>query len=232
MKMVALNNNLYFGYPQTVPPTPPVAKNETSFIWGDPHINDPDGGTYQISASGKFNLLQDTGVDIKGDFGVWQPKSTATVMRDVDLTIDGKKIHIDANGKTTMDGNELKDQTFTSWGNGDQISKLRNGIVSIHTAEYDILIGSEATKGNAQNKFLNLSVTTGEKGVSADGKAPTGLLGETFDADTTKQTQAKQNIENYRSTNTPPVPTPSQDPFQAIIKLFQQLLNMMMQLFQ
>ena len=226
------NSNSYSSSDNTA--TKPVAPSQTSFIWGDPHINEPDGGSYSITATGKYELLKDTGVNITADFGLLSPTGKPTVIRDADLVVDGKTIHVDANGKTTVDGVELKDNTFTAWGKGDQISKMRNGVISVHTAEYDILLNSQATATDAKNKFLNISVTSGSQGVQVDGTAPTGLLGETFDADTTKQTAPKQSMDQYLTNPTTPNPNSNPDPNSLnamMMQFLQLLLTMMMSLF-
>ncbi len=233
--MVAISNSNTYGtpiYPQ--PQNQPVAPSQTAFIWGDPHINEPDGGSYEIKGTGKFDLLKDTGLSLTADFGLLKSTGNASVMRNADLEVDGKKIHVGADGKTTLDGVELNNNTFTSWGNGDQISKMSNGIISIHTGEYDILLDSQSTTDDAKNKYLIISVTSGEKGVQADGKAPTGLLGETFDADSTQQTAPKQSIDQYRSDRPAPKPNPipASDSLNALMMQFMQLLlTLMMSLF-
>lgn len=192
-----------------------IAANETAFLWGDPHIVGADGDKYDILTEGKFNLLEDEDISFAGNFGKFKPKGKATVMRAADLMVDGKKILVDANGKATVDGKVLKDQTYVSWGDDSQVSKLRNGNVVIHTGEYDILIASEAAKADPKNRFLNVSVSTGENGVNADGTAPTGLLGETFDADSIKQTKPQFNINEYKigAANKPVAPVlPDEQP--------------------
>ncbi|WP_373531994.1 VWD domain-containing protein [Vampirovibrio sp.] len=196
-------NALRYPHP---PEKKPVAANETAFIWGDPHIAGADGDRFDVNKVGKFNLLEDKGVKFNADFRKFTDKSAATIIRATDLEVDGKKIKIDVNAKVTIDGKELQSNTYKAWGGDNQISKLRNGNVLIDTGEYTILVASE---GSAKNKFLNASVSSGKHGVSADGVAPKGLLGETFDADAVKQTKPKKNLESYQVGVKPAAPKPS-----------------------
>ncbi len=223
-------------YPIYPNPQTPVAANEWAFVWGDPHFREADGGKFDVQKEGKFNILKDKGIAFTADFQkrpakpgeTIDPKNDKrpTITKSADLVIDGKKIHIDASGKTTVDGKELKNFDPVSLGPNSSIAKTVDGSTLIQTGEYTILFDSV---GNGQR--LDFAVKSGSDGVAADGVNPTGLLGETFDSDNIRLTKPKNNIDSYLVGNKPN-PTPAPDVDSELQKLLQQLLALIKQLFQ
>lgn len=215
-------------------PSLPVAANEWAFVWGDPHLREADGGKFDVQQEGKFNILQDKGISFTADFqkqpakpGVEiDPKNDKrpTVTKSADLVIDGKKVHIDASGKTTVDGKELKNFDPVALGPNSSIARTVDGSILIQTGEYTILFDSV---GNGNR--LDFAIKTGIDGVAADGVNPTGLLGETFDADSTALTKPKNSIDSYLANASDPKPGPVG--YSDIQKLLQQLVDMLQQLF-
>jgi hypothetical protein len=69
-------------------------------------------------------------------------------------------------------------------------------------------------------QYLDIDIWSKAGGVLSDSVAPTGLLGETFDADNTPQAKPKQDVNAYQQDNlfkieskpTPPAPTPAVAP--------------------
>ncbi|WP_303674570.1 hypothetical protein [Vampirovibrio chlorellavorus] len=210
----------------------PIAANEWAFVWGDPHFREADGGRFDVQKEGKFNILKDKGISFTADFQkvpakageIIDPKNDKrpTVTKSADLVIDGKKIHIDASGKTTVDGKELKNFDPVTLGPNSSIAKTIDGSTLIQTGEYTILFESV---GKGQR--LDFAVKSGGNGVGADGVNPSGLLGETFDADNIRLTKPKKNIDAYQITSNPP---PAPDIKSELEKLLQQIIAMIQQL--
>lgn len=210
----------------------PIAANEWAFVWGDPHFREADGGRFDVQNEGKFNILKDKNISFTADFQKVPAKAgeiinpqndkRPTVTKSADLVIDGKKIHIDATGKTTVNGKELKNFDPVTLGPNSSIAKTIDGSTLIQTGEYTILFES-AGKGQR----LDFAVKSGSDGVAADGVNPSGLLGETFDPDNIRLTKPKKNIDAYRIN---PNPAPAPDIKSELEKLLQQIIAMIQQL--
>lgn len=59
--------------PGPVPDEAPVAANEEGRIWGDPHFIGGDCGEYDVQgeAGKNYDLLPDSGLDLRGRFDEW-----------------------------------------------------------------------------------------------------------------------------------------------------------------
>jgi hypothetical protein len=213
----------------------PIAANEWAFVWGDPHFREADGGRFDVQKEGKFNILKDKGISFTADFQkvaarpgqTIDPKNDKrpTVTKSADLVIDGKKIHIDAKGKTTVNGKELKNFDPVTLGPDSSIAKTIDGSILIQTGEYTILFDSV---GNGNR--LDFAVKSGSDGVSADGVNPSGLLGETFDSDNIRLTKPKNSIDSYLVNKPKPGPDKPPSVESELQKLLQQIITMIQQL--
>lgn len=168
-------------------PTPeqaPVAANEEGRIEGDPHFYGADGGAYDIQGEpGKiYNLLDDTGLELRGRFDSWGGNG-ATVVGETGLTVgegmNSDNINFRKDGTAQINGQLMEEGQEYELADGGT-AKLENGELTVITAEgYTI---KQTTHTGDQGNYINMSVSSGENGVDG-GQMPGGLLGQTFDAD-------------------------------------------------
>lgn len=199
-----------------------MAANQHARIWGDPHVEDADGGKYDFMEDGLYNILKDK--DITLNTKMEHGANNATVNTEAGLTLGGRTVHVKADGTVNIGFTNpaikaanlsLQDgQTLTLDGNytlsraGDKIT--------VNTPEYKILI--DTNKPFGAMKYLDIDVWSKAGGVMSDGTAPSGLLGETFDADNTPVTKPKNNVDAYKQdslfqlNNTTPTPIPTPTP--------------------
>jgi hypothetical protein len=204
------------------PPPPPVAVNEHARLWGDPHVNDADGGAYLFPQAGIYNVLQDKGLTVNAQTNKMASDPSATVMSEAGATVGSRTVHVTADGTTTVGYADpanssttiLQDGQTMALDDGSSITKTGNNI-SLTTPEYNLQF-STMQQYNGSN-FLDIDAWSKGQGVQADGVAPSGLLGETFDADNIPQTAPKLDSSAYSrssliertATTTSPTPTPA-----------------------
>lgn len=203
------------------PPPPPVAANEQARIWGDPHIDDADGGKYEFHQTGLFNVLKDTDLTVNARH-IQAGNQNLTVVGEVGVRVGSRTINLTPDGQVNLGSvfptfaaePPLQSGQTRILGDGATISRTGN-VVNLETPEYKV----KFTLGQvfANTKHIDMDVWTKAGGVLSDGVAPTGLLGETFDADSVQQTAPKLSADAYRVSDlidrtvvTPPAP-PSSD---------------------
>lgn len=184
----------------------PIAANETAGWWGDPHFFDADGVNkgegatdwdFQGIAGETYNMISDTNFRMDATFQASGGQGK-TVVGSTAITINGptgdSHIVFDAKTAPTFNGETMV--VGQSYETEDGKAAIYDGsILSVKTAE-GYLVKIE-DKGN----YLNGSVTSDGNGVSSDDYDPTGLLGQTFDADTNVSFigMGQQNIEQSNS---------------------------------
>jgi hypothetical protein len=142
-------------------------------------------------------------------------------MTEAGLTLGSQTVHLKAASGEVLLGSS-NSTTTTALQNGQTVtldnggSITRNGaIVTVQSPEYKIQFDlDEVYKGF---KYLNIDVWSKAGGVMTDGVAPTGLLGETFDADNVAQTKPKLTAADYKQNalfvfNTASAPAPAPVP--------------------
>lgn len=163
----------------------PVAANESGRVWGDPHFVGGDGGKYDVQGeAGKiYDLLSDTGLDLRGRFDQYGQTEGLTVVGETGLTVgegwNSDNIEFRKDGTANINDHVMEEGKTYDLADGGT-AKLENGSLTVTTAEgYTI---NQTTKGSGDKAHINIDVSTGDKGVD-NGKMPGGLLGQTFDAD-------------------------------------------------
>jgi hypothetical protein len=183
-------------------PPPVVSPSEHARLWGDPHINDADGGEYHFQESGIFSALEDKDlkVNVKTEKLAQDPSATVTTLAGVQ--VGSRTVQVKADGSVTLGYAAANNNTTATLQNGQTVAldtgssiTKQGNIITLTTPEYKIQFSTnEQYKGST---YLNTDVWSTAKGVQADGVAPGGLLGETFDPDSTPQTGTKQNSAAY-----------------------------------
>ena len=229
-------------YPPPPPEPPPVAANEHAKIWGDPHILDADGGKYDFQQTGIYNVLNDKGINLNAKIVAGSGK--ATLISDAGLVVGNRTVDMKANGTVTIGYTDpahksskitLADGQAVSLDNNSTISRMGDQL-TINTGEYKMQVDLNRTYQGVQ--YLNMDVWSKAGGVFSDGKMPSGLLGETFDAGAETQTGIRNNSAAYARSDlfslnsTAPTTTPTTPPtsneFQTLINnLLQQLLALL-----
>jgi hypothetical protein len=138
-----------------------------------------------------------------------------TVKTEAQLQVGTDTLFVDANGKVLVNGRTLGANEAVTLKNGSKLTQSNNGgTVTVNTPEYNVTF---TTKQSFQGfTFMDIDVHSKAQGVLADGVAPTGILGETFDADSLKQTSTKLGVDSYRvptftiPTGSTPAPAPAQ----------------------
>jgi hypothetical protein len=204
--MTGISSNAYgTGYVPTYPSpvaAPAVAANQTAKIWGDPHIDAANGGSYDFQQSGIFSLLQDQGISLNA-----QMTKTNDVSLDTEagMTVGDRTLHFTADGKVDIayadPSNQappvnLKDGETLDLGKGSFITRSGDSY-TVESPEYKVQVDSNKEYNGTH--YMDMQVATKGQGVLADGTAPSGLLGETFSADTTKQTAPLKDASAYQS---------------------------------
>jgi hypothetical protein len=200
--------------PPDVPPSPPacdppVAANERATIWGDPHVETADrakqpgqwyGVCYDIHEAGVFNLLNDTATNVNARFS--KGPNNTTIVTETGINLPGAAITYDAAGKLTLNGQPVPaGQTINLPGGGTMTQTAADWAgkpsvkISHPGSEFDITLQQDNWSGF---NYLNVSTESKTGGVMADGKAPGGILGETFDADTVAETALKNPLDSYK----------------------------------
>jgi hypothetical protein len=186
--------------PPVCPPSPPpvcppplTPINQTARIWGDPHIEDADGGKYDVQTTGYHNLLTDDNFRIIGNFVKGNPNGDVTTMKEAGLVLGDNRMMLTPDGKVVYNG------AAQTWGDNNQLSLngfgtlTRNGNdVKLKANEYDL--GFNLNGGGYLDLLLGRDVAPINAGRE---QSPTGLLGETFDAGTDAQNAPKLGLDKY-----------------------------------
>lgn len=181
-------------YPGTTTPSAPVAAGETSRLWGDPHIKDADQpGTlsYSVFETGMFNILNDTNVDVRADFqksGTLQTPATTHLA----LNLNGNQFEVLKDGTFKLNGQTASGDGSLILEDGTNITKQGRDI-KLGTGNY----GEYNFTIKATGDDIDTIVTSKAMGVD-NGRLPTGLLGESYDSDSSPLTASKQPIANYK----------------------------------
>ena len=176
----------------------PIAANETAEAWGDPHMEGADGDKFDVMGvpGGIYNLFTDSEVMLNGKFEAIG-NNGATVIGETGLTLGSgnQKSYITVStrpkGQVTLNGVVLAPGSEQTLPDGSTIKVSKDGkTVTIHTPEYTLTqkIVKEGSDGE-----LRVTIKSGAQGVNADGIMPSGLLGETFDADKIAKTSTDKN---------------------------------------
>jgi hypothetical protein len=170
----------------------PVAANQQTRAYGDPHIDGPDGEKFDFNDHGIYNLLQDRGLNINGEMG--PAAGEKSVITNVGMNVGGSQVQMLPNGSMVINGRpvQLENGQTLQLPDGSKISKKGNDI-TIQTSEYDVKLTSRA-----KGQYFDVAVKSKQQGVLADGVVPSGILGETFDADDVAGGDTKHNHQFYR----------------------------------
>jgi hypothetical protein len=247
-------------YPSPAPSPGPagVAANQHAGAKKGLKIEDADGGKYNFSGTGVYNLLKDR--DLTLNTKIVQGPGNKTFNSEAGLTVGGRTVHVTADGtvdigyadpKIKAPNISLQNGQTVMLGNDSSITRTGNKI-KVETPEYKIQFHvNQKYEGTG---FMNIDVWSRSGGVMSDNIAPTGLLGETFDVGNERQTAPKQSAGSYKrdsliETNTAPAPAPAPaptpspspspapspapqpgDPLSRIQSIVQQLMNLLMQM--
>jgi hypothetical protein len=242
-------------YPSPAPSPGPagVAANQHAGAKKGLKIEDADGGKYNFSGTGVYNLLKDR--DLTLNTKIVQGPGNKTFNSEAGLTIGGRTVHITADGTVDIGYSDpkikapnisLQNGQTVMLGNDSSITRTGNKI-KVETPEYKIQFHVNQRYEGAG--FMIVDVWSRSGGVMSDNIAPTGLLGETFDAGNERQTAPKQSAGSYKrdslietSTTQAPLPAPApsptpqpptsqpNNPLSRIQAMIQQLMNLLMQL--
>jgi hypothetical protein len=198
--------------PPAAPPPcnkPAVAANERATLWGDPHVETADrakqpgqwyGISYDIQEAGIFHVLKDSNLNINARFE--KGPNNATLTKEAGVTVGGCKIGYTSAGVLTIDGKVTPTDKPITLPNGTTITPTtRNAMgyaaidIKNPSAEFDITL----EHGEWSNTdYMNIVCNSKSNGVMKDGQAPTGILGETFDADAVEEKATKNPLETYK----------------------------------
>lgn len=172
-----------------------VAANQKARAYGDPHIDGADGEKFDFDDHGIYNLLQDRGLNINAEMA--PAAGEKSVITNVGMNIGGSQVQMLPNGSMVINGRpvQLENGQTLQLPDGSIISKNGNDI-NIKTSEYDVKLTSRA-----RGQYFDVDVKSKQQGVMADGVAPSGILGETFDADDVRGGDTKHNHQFYRRRN-------------------------------
>ncbi len=189
-------------YPPTPTPTPPVAANEHARSWGDPHIEDADGGKYNFHHPGIFNIVKDKDVQLNAK--ITASANNTAVNTEAGVTVGGRTVYVTADGTTKVGYKDpnivnadvtLADGQTVLLDDGGSVSRAGNK-VTVQTTEYKMQF--DTNKDFNGTKYMDIDVWSKAGGVMTDGVAPSGILGETFDADSDQVTAPKQDLDSYK----------------------------------
>lgn len=185
----------------------PVAGSEYGYLTGDPHLRGGDGELYDImplpgtiySVLKDKNLNYNAKMDTINDWGACgvtesaitvsgrNSKSVVTFNKDGVATLTTK-----IKGKTTSQAIE-KGQTYTLADGGTvKFDQALGGGTDGNSLEERLIIttkeGYIITQAAREKGYIDSNVETPAKGVKTDGVMPSGILGDTFDKDSTQRT--------------------------------------------
>ena len=187
-------------YPPAIPPQTPVASNQKASIWGDPHVDTANGGKYNFQQIGTYNILQDTGLNLNARLEGTGTPGQPTYIKEAGLTLGDRHLDVKTDGTATLGSGPnaivIQDGQTIQMADGSSIAK-HGPIITVDTPEYKINIdSSNPDKGKVPH--LNIDVHSKVNGVMSDGAAPTGLLGESFNAGTQAQTTPALDTSAYQ----------------------------------
>ena len=185
-------------------PPPIVAANQHARIWEDPHIDDADGGKYDFNQRGLFNVLKDKGITLNAKT-VAGP-ANATYISESGLTIGGRTVLIQTGGRVTIGYTDPNVTTPPITLGNNQTVMLDNGYsitrkgtsITVDTTTGEYRIKFDTGRSWQGTNFMDIDIWSKSGGVLSDGVAPSGLLGETFDADNQRQRSTKNSVDSYR----------------------------------
>jgi len=191
-----------------IPVAKPIAANEIGMVRGDPHYSGADGGKWDFHGQhlAMFNLLNDTNLNVNTQYLAKGSKVYLGNTRVVIDNVAGKEylVQLSVDGSAQVNGRALRSGEDMKLANGTRIYFKRNpndneltilpsradgnrttsGVLKIWTAEGYYI---ELAGFNAYGRFPNhvdMAVRSGAKGVDT-GRMPSGVLGQSFDADNT-----------------------------------------------
>jgi hypothetical protein len=196
---------------------PPEAPGEHARMWGDPHLNGADGESYDVQAKGITNILSDHGIEMNAN--TVGKQGGPGWHNEIGLTLRDNTVNVKADGTVTIGH---KDGTSTALADGQTVMlddynaiKKEGNLVTVLSQEYKLQFTTQqkskmkdAPKGM---QFINTDLWSKDMGVKSDGTDPSGLLGETFDADKIKQKKPKFDISTYRRDSLLSVPQAQAD---------------------
>lgn len=170
-----------------------VAANQRALMSGDGRIQEADGGQYKFQSRGTYSLLKDSGIDLRGNFEYSENKNRL-MLDEAGLTLGNQTLEIRGDGTVLLsNGNgsyqQIQDGQSQSLGSGTELNRQGNKL-KVQTSEYAVTFDMNQGGQNA----MNISIATNAKGVNGDNVMPTGLLGETFDADNRPQSSARNQL--------------------------------------
>jgi len=204
-------------YVRCVAPIKTIAANEIGIVKGDPHFIGGDGGTFDFHgvSGGKYSLLSDERLNINAKFdgaahtwldkvkvnvglsdGVWQE---LTIDKEGNVKLDGAKLSFGYDN-TLNDGTIIKYVEPTNLESQVQVVVYKDGrkplgILKVWTKE-GYYIELLALNKVGSHKYINMGVLTPATGVD-NGQLPDGLLGQTFDKNSSPITKSDFNGFDY-----------------------------------
>ena len=189
-----------------------VAANQFGYLTGDPHLRGGDGELYDVhgQAGNIYSVLKDKNLDYNAKYGSINNMSNNGVVESgitlkgskstskISFNKDGKAVlSTITNGKTTETPIE-KGKTYKladggtvafgqAYGGGADGQSMEERLITTTGEGYII------TQVARQWGYIDSNVQTPKAGVNTDKVLPTGLLGDTFDADS-KARVAKDNM--------------------------------------
>jgi hypothetical protein len=189
----------------------PVAANESSGYWDDPHVTDADHPdqndkyaiNFSVTGAGTYNLLKDKNIALSAEHKKYD-NWAIEVTNQIDLALGTSNVVFNAYGDPTLDGVKIEKGQIMKLSDGSSVNwdGTKLSVTNANYGEYNLDInlqdwGAINTDGS-RIKYLNTYVNSTDKGVFSDGILPTGILGEGFDADKDVRTKLNFELENYR----------------------------------
>lgn len=174
-----------------------IANNQDARIWGDPHIEDADGGKFdfQGQVGQTYNLFNDSGLNINGEFvGCSNPGKT--VIGKMGFKVGSDEIVFQARPDTKVfhNGKEVKGPSQTKLADGSFLV-VTGGTPKITLSSKEGYRVSASAVNPGTNGEIDMTIHSGANGVFTDGRMPGGILGETFDADQNARNSSGQQGE-------------------------------------
>ena len=178
---------------------PPIAADQRSGYWGDPHVLDAESANndFIVTGAGTYSLLKDKNIDLSAEHKLYDGWGIE-VTNQVNLALGASNFVYNAYGNPTLAGVELvKDQAVTlpdgstvTWNGTNKVT-----VTNANNGEYNLDMTVQ-TWGDV--KYLDTYVNSTTKGVFSDGILPTGILGEGFDKDNEVRTKLNFGIDTYK----------------------------------
>ena len=164
-----------------LPPPPSLTpKMETARLWGDPHLVGADGGKYGVQELGYHNIVTDGNFKVIGNF--------APTRKDKSFMAESGVVFGNNRLKITPDGNIVYNNAEQQWGENNQMTLDGFGTLRRKGKNIDFSANGYNLAYELKKDHLDLDISRDVAGIMAGREdSPTGLLGETFDADSDKQ---------------------------------------------